>query len=584
MKSQTISTIHRFLLLPSHILIILLLEFLNSFRSYGLRFVLYNYITNEFVSSDGSSNNNNISDTQAGALLGAKSLLDIGFGLSGSILVDYIGVRRVSLVALSVALLSRAILALSRTTILLYVALFVSSFGDALLSIGLYRVALKKLSTPKTRPLCFGLSYACSNMAGICVAVVVDWMRKSLDDVHIDIHVSASVNSMIGGVYTPVRQFIILTWLVLFITFIIAYFLLEDWTVLDLEDLDEEYCNDGTKRIPADILPAEPMIRYDILQQYFTYEAPSTDDETSMLNISTEGTKESYKLPDYKVFRTQYAMSNENEEGTETHPFKGVVHAVKQFITIIQLSDTWRVIVFSFASVPVVLQWTASDMVLPAFLERQFGEQIPIYTIQSIHMLGCIVLPPFTQAFTSQIEDFRVIIPGLFLMGISPIFVGILPNVTGACLWQLCMTFGQVFWSPRQDSWTAGLAPVGMEGLFFAIGSSRALLAPLGDWIMGAMNSKYNPNCITCRDSVGHFCGSPMASSDTDNQNELVECWSVQESCDIYVDSSLNCPQTCNDCPGWEITNPSTVWYILLLISITSPLLGESIVCTLLNI
>jgi len=538
--------------------------------------MLYNYITNEFISSDDGSTNNHISDTQAGALLGAKSLLDIGFGLSGSILVDYIGVRRVSLIALTVALVSRAILAFSRTTLLLYVALFVSSFGDALLSIGLYRVALKKLSTPKTRPLCFGLSYACSNMAGICVAVVVDWMRKRLKDVHIDIHVSASVNSMIGGVYTPVRQFIILTWFVLFITFIIAYFFLEDWTVLDLEDLDEEYCNDDMKRIPVDILPAKPMVRHDILQQYFTCEVLSTDDETSMLNISAEEIRNTNKLPEYRIFKTQYAMSN--EEGSETHPFKGVVHAVKQFITIIQLRATWRVIVFSFASVPVVLQWTASDMILPPFLERRFGEQIPIYTIQSIHMLGCLILPPFTQAFTSQMDDFRVIIPGLSLMAISPIFLAILPNVTGACLWQLCMTFGQVFWSPRQDSWTAGLSPVGMEGLFFAIGSSRALLAPLGDWIMGAMNSKYNPNCIACRDQYGHYCGNPIASSDTDNQNELVECWSVQERCDFYLDGSLNCPQTCNDCPGWEITNPSTVWYILVLISITSPLLGESVV------
>lgn len=130
-------------------------------------------------------------------------------------------------------------------------------------------------------------------MSGICVAVVVDWMRKSLNDVHIDIHSSPTINNMIGGVYTPVRQFIILTWLVLFITFIIAYFLLEDWTVLDLEDLDEEYCNDDTmKRIPLDISSAKPMIRHDTLQQYFNYEVLSTDDETSMLNISAEGSKD----------------------------------------------------------------------------------------------------------------------------------------------------------------------------------------------------------------------------------------------------------------------------------------------------
>jgi hypothetical protein len=42
---------------------------------------------------------------------------------------------------------------------------------------------------------------------------------------------------------------------------------------------------------------------------------------------------------------------------------------------------------------------------------------------------------------------------------------------------------------------SAGLAPTGMEGLFFAVGSSRALLAPLGDMAMGMMNEIYNPNC-----------------------------------------------------------------------------------------
>jgi len=127
----------RFLLLPSQVGIVLLLEFLNSFRSFGLRFVQYNYITNEF----------GISDTQTGALLGVKGIVDIIFGLAGSILVDIYGVRRVSVVALSVAIIGRTLLAFGRTTTALYPALFFfSPFGDALLSVGLYKVALKKLS------------------------------------------------------------------------------------------------------------------------------------------------------------------------------------------------------------------------------------------------------------------------------------------------------------------------------------------------------------------------------------------------------------------------------------------------------
>jgi dipeptide/tripeptide permease len=68
MPMNASESVLRFLLLPHQVYIILLLEFLNSFRSFGLRFVLYNYMTNEFGIGDG----------QAGALLGIKGFVDIG--------------------------------------------------------------------------------------------------------------------------------------------------------------------------------------------------------------------------------------------------------------------------------------------------------------------------------------------------------------------------------------------------------------------------------------------------------------------------------------------------------------------------
>ena len=173
---------------------------------------MYNYITNEY----------SISDSRAGAILGIKSLIDIAFGLAGSILVDVYGVRKVSLVALSVALVSRTLLAFSRSVGVLYVTLFaLSPCGDALLSVGLYRVALKKLTTPKTRPLGFGLSYAVGNMAGACVALVVDGMRRYRGDVRVAFGGGSSswfgndwLNDIVGGVYTPIRQFIVSGWVV----------------------------------------------------------------------------------------------------------------------------------------------------------------------------------------------------------------------------------------------------------------------------------------------------------------------------------------------------------------------------------
>lgn len=128
--------------------------------------------------------------------------------------MDIWGVRRVSLMALSVALVGRTLLAFGRSTTILYVALFVfSPCGDALLSVGLYRVALKKLTTPRTRPLAFGLSYAFQNASGAVVALVVDRMRRRLDDVHVNIGSGDGgkyvMVAAVEGVYTPVRQFIV---------------------------------------------------------------------------------------------------------------------------------------------------------------------------------------------------------------------------------------------------------------------------------------------------------------------------------------------------------------------------------------
>lgn len=127
------------------------------------------------------------------------------FGLAGSILVDIYGVRKISIAALSVAIVGRTLLAFGRTKGALYLALFLfSPCGDALLSVGLYKVALKKLTTPSTRPLGFALSYSTFNLAGAIADILVDKMRAGLEDLSLDSHFVG-----VGGVYTPIRQFIV---------------------------------------------------------------------------------------------------------------------------------------------------------------------------------------------------------------------------------------------------------------------------------------------------------------------------------------------------------------------------------------
>ena len=114
--------------------------------------------------------------------------------------VDIHGVRRISLTAMTVSIVGRTLLAFGRSKGALYSALFFfSPCGDALLSVGLYKVALKKLSTPLTRPLAFALSYASYNLAGAIADLLVDKMRK-FKDVNVD------STPLLSGVYTPLRK------------------------------------------------------------------------------------------------------------------------------------------------------------------------------------------------------------------------------------------------------------------------------------------------------------------------------------------------------------------------------------------
>jgi predicted nucleic acid-binding Zn ribbon protein len=362
----------------------------------------------------------------------------------------------------------------------------------------------------------------------------------------------------------------IVTWLVALLTFAIACLFLEDLTVIDLDDPDDDMNihvdNEALKKpdesknnlyqaVALDdeseviLQPAKSMFDRQLLEQWLPFDRQQT-------------TKQQFN--GYKVFNTIHT-TNSIDQST---PIQGALRFIKQLLSVLRLRNSWRVIVFSFASVTVALQWTASDISLPPFLERRFGEQIPIYTIQNIHMMGCMILPPIVGALTTGIEDFKVIMPGLWIMAVSPLMLVLSPTVIGACAWQIVLTVGQVLWAPRQDSWTASLAPTGMEGLFFAVSCSRALLVPLGDYAMGMMNSKYNKNCPECRDSYGHFCDKELFNDD------ILTCKSAQETCDIYINSSQQtCPSTCNECPTWEYSDPAALWFILMLVSILSPVL-----------
>ncbi|KAL3895344.1 MAG: hypothetical protein SGPRY_013538, partial [Prymnesium sp.] len=101
-------------------------------------------------------------------------------------------------------------------------------------------------------------------------------------------------------------------------------------------------------------------------------------------------------------------------------------------------------------------------------------------------------------------------------MAISPIWLSFDPNIAAAITWIFFASIGEVIWSPRQSAWIASIAPDGREGVFLALLSLKSLVTTIPSTMLnGWLNSKFQPNCPTCRDDVGHFCDHSLKLNDT---------------------------------------------------------------------
>ena len=160
-------------------------------------------------------------------------------------------------------------------------------------------------------------------------------------------------------------------------------------------------------------IPAKPMIKPHLLRRWFSKYYQSNHNIDDDIIPSQEGGGEGptmRKLPNYQMYRTQYTSSRENRD---TSPVQAGIHKFgQQLCDILKMRNTWRVLIFGFASFTIAMNWTASEMIMPPFLERRFGEDIPIHTIQSINLFGCLILPPIVASFTSGMEDFSIVMPG----------------------------------------------------------------------------------------------------------------------------------------------------------------------------
>lgn len=549
--------------------------FLNEYRGDGFNLIQYQYMVSEFP----------VSDLQVGGILGVASTTGLVAGFVGSALTDYYGVRNMALIGLPIAVVSRAILTFGRSRNALIAAIvFLKPPGEALMGTAIYMVAIKKLTTSRNRALGFGLQWGIWSSADLVAIAVVERLRTRV------FHEFAPI---FGQAFSGLRVSVLVTWFVTILLMVFVFLFIYNETAVDLLSTDGEF---------------KTLDEVDLSET--TLDPPTWKALSVLKSGTSEGREEAINHLDanfrpklggrlwgqtrspfdaviiYKgkpvvvtQFDTQrgYVMVNTVHEAKKNEMSFG---SAKEFFL---MRNFWRAIAMTLCLFGVSKQWGDLYMVMPVFLDRTYGSDVPYYAIQGIHPTMMLFLPTMFVAATATLGNLQVMVPGVFIMGLAPLPMFLAPTVSMTYVWVVWMTMGAMMWAPRLQAWTANLAPEGKEGVFFAVLSIKDVVVGLpSTWANGYLNEVYNPDCPACRDADNNFycsiaevgaaaCKSPTSECSGGSYADLSLVFDPVTNTSARWDG-MPCPTTCFDCPGWE-SYARTLWGIILATSMISPVM-----------
>ena len=174
------------------------------------------------------------------------------------------------------------------------------------------------------------------------------------------------------------------------------------------------------------------------------------------------------------------------------------------------------------------------DATLPKYQIRAFGCNTPVGLIYSINPFMIIVLVPIVSAMTRNFNHFDMIHKGSYISALSPFWMVFIQREWAPVLFVVFLSLGEAIWSPRWYDYSMSVAPAGQEGAFSALSAAPVFMAKL-------------PTGILSGYLLQTFC--PESYSCDDGPTQPVETF----------ESS-----TCNG---------KSLWYIIGMLTLTSPLL-----------
>jgi len=139
----------------------------------------------------------------------------------------------------------------------------------------------------------------------------------------------------------------------------------------------------------------------------------------------------------------------------------------------------WKFMAITLICVNLKCIFRYLDALLPKYLVREFGDDVPKGSINSINPAMIIFLVPIVSAFTSNTPPYRMIEVGAYITAASVLPLCLYTEISASVLFVSILSLGEALWSPRFFDLTVSMAPEGREGTFAAMGSAPIFLAKL---------------------------------------------------------------------------------------------------------
>jgi len=152
------------------------------------------------------------------------------------------------------------------------------------------------------------------------------------------------------------------------------------------------------------------------------------------------------------------------------------------FREVVCLDFFWRFMGITLICINLKMIFRYLDAMLPTYLVREFGPDVPKGTIYSINPAMIIALVPLVAAFTTGVTPFTMIHIGSYISALSALPMALSTSIPSAVCFVVVLSLGEAIWSPRFYDLTVSMAPEGKEGTFLALGSAPIFAAkfPVG--------------------------------------------------------------------------------------------------------